>query len=56
MCIRDRGGVALNTLFTGHLARLLGEHGFTLLTHRAVPPNDGGLSLGQAWAARLAAR
>ena len=50
------GGVALNTLFTGHLARLLAEHGFALLTHRAVPPNDGGLSLGQAWAARLAAR
>ncbi len=48
------GGVALNTLFTGHLVRRLEARGLTVLTHRTVPPNDGGLSLGQAWAGRLA--
>ncbi len=50
------GGVALNTLFTGHLTRLLADRGLALLTHRTVPPNDGGLSLGQAWAGRLGVR
>lgn len=48
------GGVAMNRLFTGHLVRLLDQRGLTVLTHRTVPPNDGGLSLGQAWAGRLA--
>ncbi len=47
------GGVAMNRLFTARLTRTLDEHGLTVLTHRVVPPNDGGLSLGQAWAARL---
>lgn len=49
------GGVAMNRLFTEHLIRTLDARGLTVLTHRTVPPNDGGLSLGQAWAGRLSA-
>ena len=46
------GGCALNQV----LVTLLREElqGIELLTHRVVPPNDGGLSLGQAVAGRLA--
>jgi hydrogenase maturation protein HypF len=41
------GGVFLNALFTTEVtARLLGD-GFRVYRHRSVPPNDGGLSLGQ---------
>jgi hydrogenase maturation protein HypF len=41
------GGVFLNALLTtGAVARLRGD-GFQVYRHRLVPPNDGGLSLGQ---------
>ncbi len=41
------GGVFLNALLTGEtVARLVGD-GFRVYRHRLVPPNDGGLSLGQ---------
>lgn len=42
------GGVFQNQLLLGRTADLLAEHGFRVLVHRRVPPNDGGISLGQA--------
>ncbi|MFJ2033711.1 carbamoyltransferase HypF [Streptosporangium sp. NPDC087985] len=42
------GGVFQNRLLLGRLVRALRHHGFRVLTHRRVPPNDGGISLGQA--------
>ncbi|NIR44752.1 MAG: carbamoyltransferase HypF [Gemmatimonadetes bacterium] len=45
------GGCFQNALLTARLVETLEATGFEVLTHRAVPPNDGGLSLGQAVAA-----
>ena len=47
------GGVLCNRLLTRELARRLRQAGFDVLMHRQVPPNDGGLALGQAWAGAL---
>jgi len=41
------GGVFQNVLLTELAVLRLRDAGFTVLTHRRVPPNDGGISLGQ---------
>ncbi|WP_275461442.1 carbamoyltransferase HypF [Streptomyces noursei] len=41
------GGVFGNALLAETAARMLRQDGFTVLRHRLVPPNDGGLALGQ---------
>lgn len=41
------GGVFLNALLTREVGARLGGDGFRVYRHRLVPPNDGGLSLGQ---------
>lgn len=45
------GGSFQNRLLTGDLCRLLRGRDFKVFTHRLVPPNDGGLALGQAMVA-----
>ena len=42
------GGVFQNRLLTEDVMRLLAGGGFEVYCHRLVPPNDGGLALGQA--------
>ncbi|MCX5993263.1 MAG: carbamoyltransferase HypF, partial [Chloroflexi bacterium] len=42
------GGCFQNRLLLGKVMELLGQSGFKVLTHRNVPANDGGISLGQA--------
>lgn len=42
------GGVFQNQILTSHVKQNLQTLGLTVLTHHQVPPNDGGLSLGQA--------
>jgi len=41
------GGVFQNALLTTTTRARLEQEGFTVLTHRLVPPNDGGLAFGQ---------
>jgi hydrogenase maturation protein HypF len=41
------GGVFLNALLTAEAAARLEGEGFRVYRHRQVPPNDGGLCLGQ---------
>jgi hydrogenase maturation protein HypF len=42
------GGVFQNTLLLEMSRELLAKNGYHVLCHRQVPPNDGGISLGQA--------
>jgi hydrogenase maturation protein HypF len=42
------GGCFQNRLLTEKTAALLEKQGFEVLLHRSVPPNDGGIALGQA--------
>jgi hydrogenase maturation protein HypF len=50
------GGCFQNRLLTERASQRLREAGFDVLLHRQVPPNDGGISLGQiaVAAARIA--
>jgi hydrogenase maturation protein HypF len=47
------GGCFLNRLLSERAQSLLAGAGFRVLTHRQVSPGDGGLSVGQLWAAAL---
>jgi len=42
------GGVFQNRYLTERAAAVLESRGFTVHTHQRVPPNDGGIALGQA--------
>ena len=49
------GGCFLNAILARELRAELSGRGLVMLEAMAVPPNDGGLSLGQAWVALQAA-
>ena len=42
------GGCFQNHLLLGRVCHLLEERDFRVWIHRKVPPNDGGIALGQA--------
>jgi hydrogenase maturation protein HypF len=42
------GGVFQNDILSTGLGATLARHHFEVFSHRLVPPNDGGIALGQA--------
>jgi len=46
------GGVFLNAIVSRGLRAALAKRGIAMLEAAEVPPNDGGIALGQAWVAR----
>jgi hydrogenase maturation protein HypF len=50
------GGSFQNVILTSELTEALEQAGLSVFSHRLVPPNDGGLSLGQAVAAAAMTR
>jgi len=50
------GGVFQNVRFSDIVEDALAAEGLTVLVHESVPPNDGGISIGQAAIAGLASR
>ncbi len=54
MTVALGGGCFLNHVVTRKLTQLLVESHLTVLSAQRMPPNDGGLSLGQAWIAAQA--
>ena len=50
------GGVYQNKLLLDYSVTMLEERGFQVLRHHLLPPNDGGISLGQAVAAMRSLR
>jgi hydrogenase maturation protein HypF len=50
------GGCFQNARLAGALCRALEARGFRVHLPAAVPPNDGGIALGQVWVARAQAR
>ena len=47
------GGCFLNRRLSERTFDLLQAKGFRVLTHRQIPPGDGGLAIGQLWAAAM---
>ncbi len=48
------GGCFLNTHLSAEVPRRLRDAGLTPLVARDIPPNDGSISVGQAWLAQQA--
>jgi hydrogenase maturation protein HypF len=47
-CVALSGGCFQNRRLTEGVVRRLNQHGLTCLTQKEIPPNDGGISVGQA--------
>jgi hydrogenase maturation protein HypF len=50
------GGCMLNAILARGMQAALRQRGLALFQAHAVPPNDGGLALGQAWIAQIELR